>query len=124
MGPTSGPSEEASMGFKEFFNQDIGAGMRAAREARELAKDSELQRTCGRCSTVWYVPADLKAPSKSEMFSAKLGKAGADLSLISFSRSRKQQKVNRLEDKAQAVKDEARCPSCGSGSFTETLVQL
>ena len=45
--------------------------------------------------------------------------AGANMSLVSFSRTRKQLRVQQLEDRQVRVAENTRCPSCGSSAFTQ-----
>jgi ribosomal protein S27AE len=82
----------------------------------------EYKRTCERCGHIWYIPkalADERAPNKLEMWGAKMQKAGTELSLVSFSRRRKQAEVQRLEEKAVRVAENSRCPNCGSVAFSQ-----
>jgi ribosomal protein S27AE len=87
-----------------------------------MGKVKEYRRTCQRCETVWFIPkalAEERAPNKLSMWGAKMQKAGTGMSLVSFSRRRKQAEVQRLEEKASRVADNSRCPNCGSSAFNQ-----
>ena len=82
----------------------------------------EYRRTCSRCRHQWYIPkklAEERAPNRMEMTGAKMSSAGANISLVFFSRTRKQLRVQQLEDRQVRVAENTRCPSCGSSAFTQ-----
>ena len=77
----------------------------------------EYRRTCSRCQNQWYIPKKLaseRAPNRLEMAGAKMSSTGANISIVSFSRTRKQLRVQQLEDRQVRVAENTRCPNCGS----------
>jgi ribosomal protein S27AE len=113
---------------KKQADRELMARLRAAgtvpppptSKAKTRGRVKEYKRTCSRCQHVWYIPkklADERAPNSLEMAGAKMQRAGANMSLVSFSRTRKQLQVQHLEEKRARVLDNSRCPSCGSTAF-------
>jgi hypothetical protein len=85
-----------------------------------MKRTKEYKRTCERCQTEWYVPKEFaRRPSGLEMAGAKMGSAGAQMSVVSFSRRRKQAKVFHLEEKKRLAIQAEQCPGCGSVSFQQ-----
>jgi hypothetical protein len=71
----------------------------------------EFKRTCTRCGTEWYIPKDAakeRAPNKLEMLGAKMERAGTRASLISFTKSQKELKVQSLEGRPSACAETTR----------------
>lgn len=93
---------------------------------RRDAGPQEWERTCRRCSAVWYVPqaeAREQAPDRAQMTSAKLYRAGKRASIVTTRAAAAELRVQNLEDKAARVQARDRCPSCGSTSFDAVLIE-
>jgi ribosomal protein S27AE len=102
-----------------IFVSNVSAARRPAKRA------SELQRTCSRCGTDWYLTATearMRPPNRMEMTGQRMSAAGEGMSLFSSFRGRELQKLQRLEARKAAIEALARCPNCGSQSFTEQWV--
>lgn len=90
------------------------------------ADPREWQRTCRRCSAVWYVSqaeAREQAPDRAQMVSAKMYRAGKRASIVTTRAAAAELRVQNLEDKAARVQARDRCPSCGSTSFDAVLIE-
>ena len=97
-----------------------------------MSKPREYRRTCERCGTTWYVPAELAGPrNKGEeraerwkLAGARMGAAGSSMTIFGalrgFRPSRSARaEVDRLEARRDRVLEARRCPSCGSVSYRE-----
>lgn len=85
----------------------------------------EMQRTCKRDGTVWYVPikaAKEKAPGRFQMAAAHTRAAGDRLS-YSHKHVSGELQVSNLQAQAQRVQHNSSCPTCDSQCFTERKVR-
>lgn len=84
-----------------------------------LLGKKELQRTCDRDGTVWFVPLELaKPPSKQAIRAAKVGSFG-----IGRANVQQNLRAGRLQAERQSSVDASRCPQCGSTSYREVKVK-
>jgi hypothetical protein len=90
-----------------------------------FGKHKEIERTCSRCQTVWYLPLKdqkSKGPSGTTMRGARMMAAGSTMSLGSRHESADQMRVSRLEAAKERADTLRTCPSCGSGKFKDKIV--
>lgn len=85
----------------------------------------EMERTCKRDGTKWYVSleqAKEKKPGKFEMAAANTRALGDRVSM-SHKHSSGELHVLNLEQRAQRVQSSSQCPDCGSTSFAQRKVR-
>lgn len=85
----------------------------------------EMERTCKRDSTVWYVSvkqAKEKAPGRFEMAAANTRALGDRVSM-SHKHVSGELHVANLEQRAERVRSSSQCPTCGSTSFRQRKVR-
>jgi hypothetical protein len=87
----------------------------------------EVERTCKRDGTVWYVSMrerKERAPGRTEMFAAKLNYTGADIR--PFGRQKAlagaSTQLLALNAKTERVRRNTTCPTCSSSSYAERVV--
>lgn len=82
-------------------------------------KVQEYKRKCNQCGKVWHSllsrEEKMKQQSKSDSWVQGLTACGGDLQTAS------QSQRNR-EAKEQTLADLKKCPSCGSGDYTEEII--
>jgi predicted nucleic-acid-binding Zn-ribbon protein len=79
-----------------------------------MKRKSELERTCKRCSTVWYARKETK-PNRWEIAGAKMsGRRAASY----------QTQAQMLEQKRDRIEAAEQCPQCGSSAYDEREVPL
>ena len=85
--------------------------------------NKELERTCKRDGTVWFVPLDLgkKPPSKVDIGLAKFTGVGERMQ---GGRSGHTVKAGNLQSRRDTIIDAKRCPQCGSSSYDERKVKM
>lgn len=85
----------------------------------------EMQRTCKRDGTVWYVPlkeARERRDNAALRSGIRMQAAGSRISLFGQSSAAELQLAN-LEAKEARIASNSRCPTCGSTSFREKKVR-
>lgn len=90
---------------------------------------AELQRTCSRCGTVWFVTkaeAKMKPPSGLELAGLKMQSAGNRSKVIGGKKKAiiAEQRIQRLLDQRDRVESIGRCRQCGSSEFAEQTAEL
>lgn len=91
-----------------------------------MGRNKEMERTCQRCDSVWYLPikeARAKAPNRMRMSGARMMAAGSTMSMGSKSQAADQMRVSRLEAAKERADRASQCPNCGSSKFKERVVK-
>jgi hypothetical protein len=86
----------------------------------------EMQRTCKRCDTVWYLSikaAKERMPNRMLQAGIRMQAAGAEMSFGSKSKAGGATQLANLEAKIERVRRNSACPNCGSSAFTEKKVK-
>src|SRR5947209_4860984 len=93
------------------------------RKAFSRAK-KELKRTCNRCQTTWYVPADQRVPGRADIVFTRMQthQVGLIGRAKNAPRALKAQSMEQARNQMLAAKQaQRRCPGCGSESFVEQV---
>jgi len=83
---------------------------------------AEWQRICDRCGRVWFATTE-RPPSKLEIRGHKTSASGSR-GMIGGGRraSSHEMRAYSLQTTRDAILAQARCPGCGSASYTQLLV--
>jgi hypothetical protein len=87
----------------------------------------EIQQTCKRCNTVWYLPikaARERMPSRMLRTGIRMQAAGAEMSFGAKAKAGGAAQLANLEAKIERVRRNSTCPNCGSSAFTEKKVKV
>ena len=87
----------------------------------------EMQRTCKRCSAVWFLSikaAKERKPNRTLAWGIRTQAAGAQMSFGSKHKAGAAQQLANLEAKEERVRRNSTCPNCGSSAFTEKKVKV
>jgi hypothetical protein len=85
---------------------------------------TELERTCKRCSTVWYAPKESK-PNRWEIAGAKMSASGSRMTIGGGRRAASYQtQAQMLEQKRDRIEALERCSQCGSSAYDEREVPI
>jgi hypothetical protein len=87
----------------------------------------EMQRTCKRDGTVWYVSlaeAKERMPNKMLQFGIRTTAAGSAMTPSSRHRAGDAMQLANLETKIERIRRNSTCPNCGSSAFTEKKVKV
>jgi hypothetical protein len=90
-----------------------------------MRKRFEFHRTCQHCGRQWYAPIE-SAPNGMQVFGMRMQASGQSMSgrgLFGGGGSARARAV-QMQAQRDRVRDAARCPDCGSGSFTQTRVAI
>jgi hypothetical protein len=92
-----------------------------------MSKKVEVQRTCKRDGTVWYLTpkaAKERVPNSLIRFGVRAQAAGSRASFGSHSKAGGATQLMQLESQEERVRRASSCPQCGSQAFTERTVKI
>jgi RNA polymerase subunit RPABC4/transcription elongation factor Spt4 len=87
----------------------------------------EVQRTCKRCETVWYLSikaAKERMPDRMMALGIRMQAAGTRMSIGSRHKTGAETQLANIESRIARVTRNRSCPNCGSQSFTEKKVKV
>lgn len=96
------------------------------RKSRRIKKNDEIERTCERDGTKWYITGKQlmeREPNRLLRAGAKTYMAGSQMSFGTGSKTAGAVMVGQQDAAIARIQDRNHCPSCGSTKFTQRVAE-